>query len=136
VNKNNVGVLIQDYKTNTFNCDNTVKYQSPILNVLPVLRTEIGYCRAVLSIKANKLVFFISKELLIALSSSSLFNTIVYYAINVTALNDNLSISIVDSKIDSWAALNIWSSNNKFKIANSSKDYHLALLHLLHNKIL
>lgn len=27
VNKNNVGVLIQDYKTNTFNCDNTVKYQ-------------------------------------------------------------------------------------------------------------
>ena len=39
-----------------------------------------------------------------------------YYAINVTALNDNLSISIVDSKIDSWAALNIWSSNNKFKI--------------------
>ena len=47
-----------------------------------------------------------------------------YYAINVTALNDNLSISIVDSKIDSWAALNIWSSNNKFKIANSTLESH------------
>ena len=47
-----------------------------------------------------------------------------YYAINVTALNDNLSISIVDSKIDSWAALNIWSSNNKFKITNSTLESH------------
>ena len=42
-----------------------------------------------------------------------------YYAINVTMVNDNLSIKISDSEIDSWAALNIWSSNNVIDILNS-----------------
>ena len=100
VNKNNVGVLIQDYKTNTFNCDNTIKYQ-------------IADEKSAITVNGSS----------IEMKNNSTIKGF-YYAINVTALNDNLSISIVDSKIDSWAALNIWSSNNKFKIANSTLESH------------
>ena len=43
-----------------------------------------------------------------------------YYAVNITMTNKNLKIKFDNSSIDSWAALNIWSSSNNIDILNSS----------------